>query len=56
MSRIVIGVIGAIVGGALARAAGVRGLTGLSIRSLLVATLGASLLLFLLQAIEGRRR
>lgn len=53
--RIAVGVIGALVGGALARAAGYEGVDELSVRSVLVATLGATLLLLFLGALEGRR-
>jgi uncharacterized membrane protein YeaQ/YmgE (transglycosylase-associated protein family) len=56
LPRIVVGVLGALIGGAIARAAGMRGVTELSIRSVAVATVGASLLLLVLQAVEGRRR
>jgi len=56
ITRIAVGVIGALVGGALARAAGHEGVNDLSLRSILVAALGASLFLFLLGALEGRRR
>lgn len=55
LTKIGVGVIGALVGGALARAAGYEGVTELSLRSVLVAALGASLFLFVLGAIEGRR-
>jgi len=53
--RIAVGVLGALIGGALARAAGYEGVDELSLRSLLVATLGATLLLLVLGAVEGRR-
>lgn len=53
--RLAVGVLGALVGGALARAAGYEGVDELSLRSVLVASLGATLLLLLLGALEGRR-
>ena len=53
--RIAVGVLGALVGGALARAAGYEGVDELNLRSVLVASLGATLLLLLLGALEGRR-
>ena len=53
---IVIGVLGALNGGALAQAAGGEGLGDFSWRSLIIAFLGASLLLLVLQAISGARR
>lgn len=53
--RIAVGVLGALVGGALARAAGYEGVDELSLRSVLVASLGATLLLLLLGALDTRR-
>lgn len=52
----VVGVLGALIGGALMAAAGRDGLGDFSIRTLLVATAGAVLLLLVLQAIAGRDR
>lgn len=49
------GVVGALIGGALARAAGYEGITEFGLRSVLIAALGATLLLLVLSAIEGRR-
>jgi uncharacterized membrane protein YeaQ/YmgE (transglycosylase-associated protein family) len=51
-----VGVIGAILGGGLMSLIDQNGVTGFSIRSILVAALGAVLLLLVLQAISGRRR
>ena len=56
LKEIVIGVLGAFIGGALARAAGYGGIDELSLRSVLLAALGASLLLLVLKALEGRGR
>ena len=56
LTRLAVGVLGAMIGGALARAAGYEGVTRFGLRSLLLATLGATLLLLLLRALEGRRR
>ncbi len=56
LTKIVVGVAGAMLGGALARAAGYEGITSFGLRSVLLAALGATLLLLLLGAIEGRRR
>lgn len=53
---LVIGVLGALIGGALSQAAGQGGLGDFSWRSLIIAFLGACLLLLVLQAIGGRRR
>jgi uncharacterized membrane protein YeaQ/YmgE (transglycosylase-associated protein family) len=51
-----VGVLGALIGGALMQAAGNKGVTEFDFRSVLVATLGSVLLLLILQAISGRRR
>jgi uncharacterized membrane protein YeaQ/YmgE (transglycosylase-associated protein family) len=53
---IAVGVLGALIGGALMHASGHEGINEFSLRSLLVAALGAILLLLVLQAIGGRRR
>ena len=53
---IIVGVLGALVGGALMAAIGKGGVGDFSIRTLLVAIVGAVLLLLVLQAITGRRR
>jgi uncharacterized membrane protein YeaQ/YmgE (transglycosylase-associated protein family) len=57
ITRIAVGVVGALVGGALAKAAGLKGVTydHVGLRSVLVATAGAALLLLVLQAISGGR-
>jgi uncharacterized membrane protein YeaQ/YmgE (transglycosylase-associated protein family) len=52
---LVVGVLGALIGGAIAHAAGSGGLGDFSWRALLIAFLGACLLLLVLQAIGGRR-
>lgn len=56
ISKVVVGVLGALIGGALARAAGYGGITGFHLRSFLIAVLGAVLLLLVLSAVEGRSR
>ena len=53
---IVIGMIGALVGGFIVRLLGGEGVTGLNIWSILVATLGAIILLALYRAFAGGRR
>ena len=54
---IVIGVLGALIGGALAAAAGIGdGVSGFSLGTFVIAFLGACLLLLLLHAIGGRSR
>ena len=55
LTKMVVGIIGAFIGGALAQAAGLEGLDDIAFGSLLVAAAGASLFLFMLEAIEGRR-
>ena len=56
LTKIAVGVAGALIGGALARAAGYSGITRFGLRSILLAALGSTLLLLVLRAIEGRRR
>ncbi len=53
---VAVGVLGALIGGALMQAGGRSGINEFSLRSLLVAALGAILLLLVLQAIGGRGR
>ena len=55
VGTLVVGVLGALIGGALFNAAGSRGIGDFGWWSLLVAFVGASLLLLVLQAVEGRR-
>lgn len=53
----VVGILGALIGGALMQAAGKKGLSNeFDLRSILVAAVGAVLLLLVLQAIDGRGR
>ena len=54
--RIAVGITGALIGGALARAAGYDGVTDFGLRAVLVSSLGAVLLLLVLGAVGGRRR
>ena len=51
-----VGILGALIGGALMHAAGHEGVNEFSVRATLVAALGAVLLLLILQAISGRSR
>ncbi len=53
---IAVGVLGALIGGALMHAAGKQGVNDFDLRSILVSALGAVLLLLVLQAVGGRRR
>jgi uncharacterized membrane protein YeaQ/YmgE (transglycosylase-associated protein family) len=56
ITKIVVGVIGALIGGALAQAAGSdEGIGDFGLRSVLIAAVGASVFLFVLGAIEGRQ-
>ncbi len=52
---LIVGVLGALIGGAITQAALGDGLGDFSLRSLLVAFAGACLLLLVLQAVGGRR-
>ena len=52
---IVLGIVGAFVGGFLFTRFGAAGVTGLNIYSILVATLGAVVVLFIYHALAGRR-
>ena len=52
----IVGVLGALIGGALSNAAGGPGINHFGLRSILVAAVGAVLLLLVLQAISGRGR
>ena len=52
---LVLGVVGAFVGGFLFTRFGAAGVTGLNIYSILVATLGAVVVLFIYHALSGRR-
>jgi len=58
ISRIVVGVLGALIGGGLARAAGVKEVSfqSFTLVGLLIATAGASLLLLVLESLSGRSR
>lgn len=52
---IVVGILGGLIGGALFNAAGERGIDDFGLWSIVVAFLGACLLLLVLQALGGRR-
>ncbi|CDM58296.1 MULTISPECIES: GlsB/YeaQ/YmgE family stress response membrane protein [Rhizobium] len=52
---IVLGVVGAIVGGVIFSFFGASGVTGLNIYSLVVAVIGAVIVLWLYHAVSGRR-
>lgn len=56
LPKIIVGVAGALIGGALARAAGLGGIRSFGLRSLLLAIVGAVILEFALEALEGLRR
>ena len=52
----VVGVLGALIGGALMQASGRTGVTEFDARSVIVSAVGAVLLLLVLQALSGRGR
>jgi uncharacterized membrane protein YeaQ/YmgE (transglycosylase-associated protein family) len=56
LTRIVVGILGALVGGSLARAAGVKQVSfqSFTLVGLIIAIAGASLLLLVLEALSGR--
>jgi uncharacterized membrane protein YeaQ/YmgE (transglycosylase-associated protein family) len=56
LGDVILGIIGAVVGGFVANALGIQGISGLNIWSLLIATLGAVIALVVYHAITGSRR
>ena len=52
---LVLGIVGAVVGGFIFNAFGASGVTGLNIYSLIVAVIGAVVVLFIYHAVVGRR-
>jgi uncharacterized membrane protein YeaQ/YmgE (transglycosylase-associated protein family) len=56
LGTIVVGILGGLLGGAIFQAAGDEGINNFSLRSLLVAFIGATILLFLWGAISRRER
>jgi uncharacterized membrane protein YeaQ/YmgE (transglycosylase-associated protein family) len=55
IQNIIIGIVGAFIGGGLSSMLGGPAVTGFNLGSILVATLGAILLIFLVQLFTGRR-
>ena len=55
VANIIIGIIGAFIGGVVARMFGGEGVTGFNLGSVLVAILGAVLLLFFIRLLSGGR-
>ncbi len=53
---IIVGILGALIGGWLMNASGHKGVSNFDIRSIAVSAVGAVLLLLLLEAVSGRRR
>lgn len=53
---IIIGVVGAVLGGFLATALGFGGISGFDLRSFVIAIVGSLLLLILWRVVSGRRR
>lgn len=56
VANILIGIIGAFIGGALSSWLGGPGVSGFNLTSILVSVLGAVLLIFFIRAISGRGR
>ena len=56
LGDVLLGIIGAVLGGFIANALNIGGISGFDIRSLLIAVLGAVLALVIYHAITGRRR
>ena len=54
IANILIGIVGAVIGGFLFDLLGASGVTGFNIYSLLVATVGAIVLIWILKAVRGR--
>jgi uncharacterized membrane protein YeaQ/YmgE (transglycosylase-associated protein family) len=52
---VIVGIVGALLGGFIATAMGFGGISGFDWRSLLIAVLGSLVLLFIWRAISGRR-
>ena len=52
---IILGIVGALAGGFIAHAAGIQGITGLNLYSILIATGGAVVVLVIYHAVSGRR-
>ena len=55
IANIIVGIIGAFIGGFLMNLIGTSGVTGFNLWSLLVAVLGAVVLLFIVGLVQGRR-
>lgn len=55
LTTLLIGVVGAVVGGVIANALGYAGASGINLYSILIATLGAVLSLFLWKTLSRRR-
>jgi len=55
MLDIALGIVGAIVGGALFSAFGAEGITGLNLYSMIVAVIGSIVVLFVYHTVTGRR-
>ena len=53
---IVLGIVGAVVGGYISTALGMGGVTGFNLYSILIAALGAVVVLLVYQAVTGNRR
>ena len=56
LGTIILGVIGAVVGGFLAQQLGYGDVTGLNVTSIVIATIGAIVVILVARALGGRRR
>lgn len=56
IANVIIGIVGAFIGGMLSRLMGGPTVTGFNFTSILVAVLGAALLIFFIRMISGNRR
>ncbi len=54
-TKVAVGVIGALIGGGLARVAGLGGIRHFGLRTLLIAAIGSVVFIYVLEAIGGRR-
>jgi uncharacterized membrane protein YeaQ/YmgE (transglycosylase-associated protein family) len=54
-TKVAVGVVGALIGGGLARLAGLGGINHFGLRTLLIAAIGAVVFLLVLEAISGRQ-
>jgi uncharacterized membrane protein YeaQ/YmgE (transglycosylase-associated protein family) len=56
IGSIILGIVGAVVGGYLATLLGIGSVTGLNVVSIVIAVIGACIVLFVVRALRGGRR